>query len=697
LKPARRKGGNTPAGLSVIPPGSLAGDRFPAPRSALGRWAFRLAAALLIPVLFLGVLELVLRGARYGYPTGFFIETTRQGKRCIVENQKFTWRFFPRGLARYPEPVLFEPAKPAGTCRIFVLGESAALGDPDPAFGFSRIMEILLQEQFPSARFEILNLAVTAITSPGIREIAAECLPYDADFWLVYMGNNEVVGPFGAGTVFGAQAPGLAFVRTTILLKKLRTVQLIDALLQGLRSGRGLPVEWGGMAMFAQQKIQPGDPRLARVQYHFEQNLAAILRLGREAGARIILSTVAANLKDCAPFASLPRSGLKQEESTAWDQAYLGGIEAQQKEQWLEAVQAFERALKIDGNYADLHYRLGQCLWALKRIDEARTHFIRARDCDALRFRPDDNINAAIGRAARMEGDRLEFVDGAGVIAGISPHSVPGQEHLYEHVHLNFSGNYALARAFAESVASRWRESGTPRASPTWLSAEDCKRRLAYTPWNEYHIWANLQERMEQVPFTFQLDHGARMTNLQRTLTELRPHTKSYALKLTAGAYQKVLSVRTNDAAIWKHFANLVEAMGDYAEAVRAWHRVLDLWPHYAQGRFYLAEVHRRMGNLPEAQRGYQEALALRSSHKEAWNGLGQVFFQAKQAKEALSCYRQALALNPAQPDVHLNLGIALEALGQFKDARWHYAETLRYQPDHPEAQARLKNLDARL
>lgn len=660
------------------------------------RWGFRLAAIVLVPILFLGALELVLRLVDYGYSTRFFTEITRQGERCIVENQKFTWRFFPRGLARYPEPVLFAPSKPPGTCRIFVLGESAALGDPDPAFGFGRIMEILLQERFPNAQFEILNLAVTAINSHVIREIAADCQSYPADFWLVYMGNNEVVGPFGAGTVFGAQAPGLAFVRTSILLKKLRGIQLLDSLIQGLKSGRSMPLEWGGMAMFAQQKIQPDDPRLGRVQNYFERNLAAILRMGQQAGARVILSTVAANLKDCAPFASMTRAGLSQEQSAAWDQACREGIEAQQKEQWPEAVQAFQRALKIDENYADLHFRLGHCLWALERYDEARSHFLRARDTDALRFRPDEKLNAAIRRLARAEGQRLDFVDAADLIDKLSPHGVPGQESLYEHVHLNFSGNYALALAFAETVASRWQQSGVSASGQSWLSEEDCKRRLAYTPWNEYHIWNDLKERMEQAPFTFQLDHGARMTNLHYKLTELRPQTKSYALKVNAGLYQKVLAVRPHDAVIWKHYANLVEAMGDYAGSVRAWQRVLDFWPHYAQGKFYLAEVYRRMGQSPEAQRYYQEALALRSAHKEAWNGLGLVLLQTKNAQEAVRCFRRALALNPAQPDVHLNLGAALESCGQLKEARQHYSETLRYQPDNPDAQARLKNLDAK-
>ena len=46
---------------------------------------------------------------------------------------------------------------------------------------------------------------------------------------MIYMGNNEVVGPFGAGTVFGPQAPPLPLIRGSLALKSTRTGQLLDS------------------------------------------------------------------------------------------------------------------------------------------------------------------------------------------------------------------------------------------------------------------------------------------------------------------------------------------------------------------------------------------------------------------------------------------------------------------------------------
>ncbi len=59
----------------------------------------------------------------------------------------------------------FQQKKPQGTYRIFVLGESAAMGDPDPAYAFSRYLEVMLRLRYPSMKFEVVNTGSVAINS----------------------------------------------------------------------------------------------------------------------------------------------------------------------------------------------------------------------------------------------------------------------------------------------------------------------------------------------------------------------------------------------------------------------------------------------------------------------------------------------------------------------------------------------------
>ena len=49
------------------------------------------------------------------------------------------------------------------------------MGDPEPAFGAGRYLEALLRERFPARKFEVVNVAITAINSHVIRAIARDC------------------------------------------------------------------------------------------------------------------------------------------------------------------------------------------------------------------------------------------------------------------------------------------------------------------------------------------------------------------------------------------------------------------------------------------------------------------------------------------------------------------------------------------
>ena len=220
----------------------------------------------------------------------------------FIENQRFSDRFFRPSLVRHPDPLCFEAHKPANRCRIFVFGESAAMGDPDPAFAFSRVLEVLLRERYPGIDFEVINTSITAINSNVILPIARDSADKEGDLWVVYMGNNEVVGPFGAGTVFGSQAPPLGLVRLNLALKSTRIGQVANGVSQRFGGSSKAPKSWAGMEMFLNQQVRQDDPRMKRVYGNFEQNLRDILLLGARSGAQVLVGTMASNVRDFAPL-----------------------------------------------------------------------------------------------------------------------------------------------------------------------------------------------------------------------------------------------------------------------------------------------------------------------------------------------------------------------------------------------------------
>ena len=167
----------------------------------------------------------------------------------LVENEQFGLQFFPAAIARSPSPVVMAAKKTPGTIRLFVLGESAALGDPKAAFGFSRYLQVLLAERFPGAQFEVVNVAMTAINSHVVLPIARECARQDGDVWLIYAGNNEFIGPFGACTIFGPQALSTTWVRARLALGTTRLGQALEALSSRFARQSVAPKDWTGLRM----------------------------------------------------------------------------------------------------------------------------------------------------------------------------------------------------------------------------------------------------------------------------------------------------------------------------------------------------------------------------------------------------------------------------------------------------------------
>jgi len=356
---------------------------------------------------------------------------------------QFGWRFFPRALARTPVPCLLS-AKPEGTVRIFVLGSSAAQGVPDPSFSVGRILEVLLRNRYPEVKFEVVNGAMTAINSHVAVEIARDCTAHQPDLFVVYMGNNEVIGPYGPGTVFQQWSPSRRLIRANVWLKSTRVGQLLDDALGWVRPHKGSPATWRGMEMFTGNQVSADDPRLPAVYDNFRQNLIDICDIARRAGAGVILSTVAVNLKDSPPFASQHRSDLSAEELTKWKSLYQTGVELEGKEEWQEAIAKYAAAGRIDDRFAELAFRRGRCFAALSRWKEARGQFVLACDLDGLRFRADSLINEAVRDVAAEQntaGVRLVDAERSLAHSDLAVGGILGEGLFYEHVHFNFDGN----------------------------------------------------------------------------------------------------------------------------------------------------------------------------------------------------------------------------------------------------------------
>lgn len=646
-------------------------------------WSFRLLAIVGGPIVFLVLLELSLRVMGWGYPTGFLLHTSRNGRDLLVQNNQFGWRFFGPKLARLPVPICISQHKPAGTIRIFVFGESAVKGEPQPAFGFPRMLQTMLRLRYPGTRFEVVNTAMTAINSHAILQIARDCASAEGDIWVIYMGNNEVVGPFGAGTIFGRKIPPLPVIRGSLALEGTRSGQLLDSLLGSFKRGGAQSDEWQGMQMFLDQQVRADEPGMQRVYRNFARNLEDIIDTGRRHGVGIVVSTVAVNLLDCAPFGSAHRAGLSEMEITNWTNAYHMGIQAQDAGKYAEAAQRYAEAAKIDSEFAELRFRQATCE-VMTGHRGVREDFQAARDLDTLRFRCDSKLNELTRRVvtSRPSG-RILLADSERAFEHRSLSGVPGGDLFYEHVHLNFSGNYFLARTIAEEVKKLLPQAivTAKGAMDSWPLQADCVKSLGWSEYSWLMVMQDILARVSAPPFSGQANHELQMNMLKGSMDQSAGALQPAGVSAASNACEVALKNAPDDPVLLNQLSYFKKLAGDFEGAAALARRELEILPTDSAGWQRLGLILVGQQKIKEAADAFSRAIELDPADVISLQNVGQSLWLTGRKEEAIAKYRRAVKLQPNFAIGWLSLGGVLEETGRKSEAEDCFQKAVACQP----------------
>ncbi len=661
-----------------------------------------------------------MRIAGFGFPTSAIVKYRENGKDFYCDNVKFGWRFFPKNIARHCEPFIFPAEKPPDTYRIFVLGASAARGEPDPAFSFGRFLQPMLQDKYPSAKFELINTATVAINSHVVLEIIKDCARHNPDLFIVYLGNNEVTGPYGAGTVYTLPSANLPLIRLGIALKKIRLGQLLAGLMESAGKGRNLPRVWRGLGMFLDNQVPADSEELEAVYRNFQKNLADISRVAVSSGAKIIFCTVGDNLKDCPPFASMHRPDLTETQTKEWDEIYRQGIEHESAGDYSGAIESYLAAARIDESFADLHFRLGRCYWEEGSYEQAKDRYIKARELDTLRFRADKRINSIIrSTASNKTAEGIYLTEAAEALEHNSPHETPGQELFYEHVHLNFAGTYLLAGAVFEQVQKILPPKFTAgqREGPTLTQAE-CAERLAFTDWDRYEVASQILNGFIKLPpFTNQLYQQQRLNQLEQQLDSLKIYLAPDELARSASEYRRAIEKTPADWTLrWKYGKLLTEALkdypaaaqqyrlmkkyvphshlgysamgavslglGDYNSVIEEYSQVIRIRPTSGDAHYHVGLAYQKLGNTDKAIEYYSRAMKLEPGYVPTYNNLAEILYRQGKADEAIEICRKGIVFSPDSSILHGNLGTLLNIQGKKQEAIKELRTALELDPD---------------
>lgn len=716
-------------------------------------WWVRLLAVVLSPLVFLGLVEIALAVGGYGYPKSFFVRWKVAGQTLYLTNSHYGEHFVRKELSRTPEPCVLG-RKGDSTIRIFVLGSSAAYGDPEPAYGFCRQLEVLLNEQARGKSFEVINAAVTAMNSHVVRRIAQDCAAHEGDLFIVWMGNNEVVGPYGPPTLPGSLYASRRFINACITAKKeTRTGQLAKNF-SAARRAQGTPEKkWQGMESFLADRIAANDPKLHDCYRHFRDNLNDIVRTAQRRGAGAILCTVPTNIRSCAPFGSQHKAGLTTAQVAQWDQAFQEGRGLERAKDFAGALAAYEKAGLIDDSYADWAFCTGRCLEALGKTQEARRKFVEARDRDVLRFRADSSILSIIRETAQAHAAQdVRLLDLETVL--------DSNDLFVDHVHLNFRGNFLAAYAALQAIREMMPQAGLAEPNGPEGLLDVCRRRLLHDVHEQYRLAMVMYRRKTLPPFAGQIDHDAELTGLGDELIQLRRTERG--TQDSESAIVNAIQGRPQDTYLILRRAQILTGAGRVRDAIEIYRKTLEARPYDMRIRVALAQLLAQgtmkdeavktltakespdrygrkdallllgahcaaSGNIPAAAAIYDElgrieprnvdvlanraaaalerndlvaakqhldkALALVPDSVEALTNMGNYFAKQKQPRVAQEWFAKAIEAEPQNPYAHIGLALQSFRLGQADMSLEHALQTVRLKPDLLEGHLLLAGL----
>jgi tetratricopeptide (TPR) repeat protein len=648
------------------------------PLSRRKLWLFRGIAAIGLPICVLVLVELTLRLLGFGYPTSFLLKHHKAGQDYWMQNNQFGWRFFGRRMARAPHAIWLRRSKPAETCRIFVFGESAAFGDPQPPFGMVRMLQAMLEARHPGTKFEVVNAAMTGINSHVILPIARDCVSAAGDVWVIYMGNNEVVGPFGAGTVFGMQTPPRPLIRAILAAKTTRIGQMLESLLENKKDAS----EWGGMTMFIKRQVEMNDPRMQTVYRNFEANLRDIIHEGQGHGVGIVVSTVPVNLGHCAPFASAHRQGLSAAESDQWTNFWKQGLESFAAGSNQAALESFRAATHFDDRYADLRFAIGEVEKALKNSGQAQKDFNAARDLDTLRFRCDSKLTEIVRRLAEnRENERVLLADPVRDLGDADDNAEGGSEFFYDHVHLTFEGNYRIALSMVPQIEKLLPERARASVSDAapWPSSAECGQRLGWSDLARRSAMLEMLPRLNDPPFINQLNHATSLARFNRLIEQTDAATQPASVKSEFEKCQVTLSAHPSDPELCIQAGRLAEMAGQTNVALTAARQAVQLQPSNIEALGRLGAVLERQMSWEEAASVYREVVKVDPEGYYALNNLGRVLSRSGLTEEAISTYKKALKIKPRFGPAWLSLGELYASVGRTEEANKCYQQALAH------------------
>lgn len=374
---------------------------------------------ILIPILFIVLLELTLRILNYGNDYTLFVPISKRFPDKLYINPNICKKYF-SNVEHPPLPLAdaIDKTKRTNSFRVFVLGGSSAEGYPFvPNASFPRELKRRLELLYPDKTIEVMNCGMSAINSYTLRDFVPSIIEQSPDLILIYAGHNEYYGALGVGSS-GTILPSRTLSNVYLWLQNFKTTQFVENIIRSTISL--LKTKPAGernntlMETMIGQSLIPYNSKIYKEGLEqFKGNMADIFKILKDAKVPVIIGNLTCNKRDFKPFESKAEDHLPPADSI-----------------FNLAVQSLKS----------------------NNLENAKKLFEEARDLDELRFRAPSDINKIINDLGKDYNAPVVNVDS--IFNSRSPFGITGNNLMVDHLHPNLDGYKLLAKSFYQKMLS---------------------------------------------------------------------------------------------------------------------------------------------------------------------------------------------------------------------------------------------------
>ncbi len=141
---------------------------------------------------------------------------------------------------------------------------------------------------------------------------------------------------------------------------------------------------------------------------------------------------------------------------------------------------------------------------------------------------------------------------------------------------------------------------------------------------------------------------------------------------------------------IWNILGAANKGLGRIKEASKAFKKVTELNPNYADGFNNLGITLKDQDKLDEAIETYKKALSIKPDYAEVYNNMGNALKYQRKLENAIKSYKRAISLKPDYAEAYYNMGTTLKNQEKLDEAIEAYKRALSIKPDYVEAYTNL-------